>query len=325
MSFVPPKGVAAVAATDFDWSDPRHQRALDEALPIWKRLMDEELLGPNPGTPTGKHIGLCRLCGEEQELTFEHFPPRSARNADRQRAFSFWSAHVAGEQEIGAVPPTGWTPMQRGIGAAVLCSKCNNERTGRRLVPAYSRFANEMIAILASEVRLEDGRLHVPSTIQLTIEGSCVGAFARQALVMLMAVSGGAALTRLWPQLYDLVLAEDGGELPVEIGLGLRLVVGGRSRASGPMIQIGEHGYRVFIEMASTPFAWDLSIGRDGDHPAADGADVSSWFGWGRTETATTTVTLPVGTVVTPYPGDFREPGEIARQAQRMNQLDDAV
>jgi hypothetical protein len=55
-----------------------------------------------------------------------------------------------------------------------------------------------------------------------------------------------------------------------------------------------------------------------------DGADVSDWFQWGRTELASTTLSLPLGMVVTPCPGDFRSPDEIAHQAEYARRIADA-
>lgn len=310
--------MSALAASDFDWADPRHQRALAAARPIYEHLTDPELLGAHPGLPTGRDTGSCRLCGQIGELTYEHFPPRSAHNDGRQRAYGFWAAHEAGETEIGAVPSSGWTSMQRGIGAAVLCGPCNNARTGRRLVPVYSRFARKALELIAANTSVVDGRPHVPVGFRIDIEESALGAVVRQALVMMIAISGGVALTRTWPRLFDLVTSDTAGELPTELALGLRLVVGGRSRAAGPMIQVSGDGYRVFYELSVTPFSWNLSVGAPGVHPVIDGADVSGWFNWAPTERVAATLELPVGIVVTPYPGDFRTADEVHAESEQL-------
>ena len=191
----PPPKVTYLAATDVDWPNPGYQKSIVAARSIYERLTNSQLLGPDPGLPLAKHVGWCRLCGQEAELTFEHFPPRSTGNNQRQRAYPFWAAHQAGEVEVGALP-TGWIPLQRGIGAAVLCDPCNTKRTGGRLVRAYARLAGQAVELLSANRSIENGRPHIPATFRLTIEDSALGAVARQALVMLMAVSGGAALTR---------------------------------------------------------------------------------------------------------------------------------
>jgi hypothetical protein len=319
-----PKGTY-LAATDVDESAPGYRESAIAAQAIYDRLTDSRLLGSDPGLPAAKHVGCCRLCGQEAELTFEHFPPRSSGNNQRQRAYPFRTPHQAGEAEVGAMPTAGWISLQRGIGAAVLCDPCNTKRTGRRLVPAYSQFAAQAVELLAANTSIEDGRPHIPRTFRLTIEDSALGAIGRQALVMLMAVSGGAALTRSWPELYELVTSDDPGTLPVELALGVRLVVGNRSRASGhPVGQINQDGYRVYYEISSTPFSWNLSVGAPGEHPAVDGADVSHWLRWARTERGQDSVDLPVGIVITHYPGDFRNMDEALRQSEQLRNMGEA-
>jgi hypothetical protein len=205
--------------------------------------------------------------------------------------------------------------MQRGIGAAVLCGPCNNARTGSRLVPVYSRFARKTVELIAANTSIVDGRLNLPVGFRIDVEDSALGAVARQALVMMMAVSGGAALTRTWPQLFDLVTSDTAGELPTELALGLRLVVGGRSRATGPMVQISRDGYRVFYELSATPFSWNLSVGAPSVHPVIDGADVSGWFSWAPTQRVAATVELP---------GDFRTTDAVHAESEQLRQAGQA-
>ena len=124
------------------------------------------------------------------------------------------------------------------------------------------------------------------------------------------------------PQLYELVNSDSPGALPLEFGLGVRLVVGNRSRASGhPVGQINEEGYRVYYEISSTPLSWNLSVGLPGEHPMVDGADVSHWLSRARTERCGDTVDLPVGIVVTDYPGDFRTMDEVLRESDHLRKV----
>jgi hypothetical protein len=74
--------------------------------------------------------------------------------------------------------------MQRGIGASVFCSQCNNQRTGARLVPMYSRFANAMTNEMDSQSRVIDGQVHLPAVIEMRFEDCHLGAVARQALAI---------------------------------------------------------------------------------------------------------------------------------------------
>ena len=122
-------------------------------------------------------------------MTFEHIPPQSARNKARRRAADLVAAH--NEANPGAFPARGWTQLQRGVGAAVLCEPCNND-TGAKLVPPYSELANTITDELSARISVKDGLLHIPLELELQLEGWRLGAVAREALVMLMASSRGS-------------------------------------------------------------------------------------------------------------------------------------
>src|SRR5579862_4472136 len=77
--------------------------------------------------------GICRLCGKLKELSFEHVPPRAARNAAAvyhpdMRAFLL---HRVGR---GPQPPVVEEP--KGAGGYTLCGPCNNR---------CSRYAREFV------------------------------------------------------------------------------------------------------------------------------------------------------------------------------------
>lgn len=72
------------------------------------------------------HINKCALCRSEEELTFEHIPPRAAFN-------SLPAKPVTGDKLIGDDKRMPWdtsglkyTNQQRGMGKYSLCQKCNN-------------------------------------------------------------------------------------------------------------------------------------------------------------------------------------------------------
>jgi len=272
-------------------------------------LLEPKALGPDPGMPTANHIGGCRLCARIVDLTYEHIPPRSAGNASRRRAATLWHAHS--EAEPGAFPRRGWTSLQRGVGAAVLCKDCNNT-TGLRLVPGYAELANAALDVVHASARVVGDRLHSAREVDLTIVDQRLGAAAREALVMLLAASGGVAVTSRWPELRQLIFGET-GTLPNELILSLRLLVGSRSRTCPPTAMFDDGGrVEAFIEVAHSPFAWHLNLAQAGQAPTAfDGADVSSWLAWAPAERSSTRLTLPVGVVTTPYPGDFRDPATV--------------
>ena len=77
----------------------------------------------------------------------------------------------------------------------------------------------------------------------------------------------------------------------------------------------------MYYEISSTPLSWNLSVGLPGEHPMVDGADVSHWLSRARTERCGDTVDLPVGIVVTDYPGDFRTMDEVLRESDHLRKV----
>jgi hypothetical protein len=61
--------------------------------------------------------GICHLCGQHKELTFEHIPPRRAFN-EHQRLFRTAQDHLSGWEH--------GTKYLRGVGNYSLCKRCNN-------------------------------------------------------------------------------------------------------------------------------------------------------------------------------------------------------
>src|SRR5664279_2744142 len=67
----------------------------------------------------------CAVCGEYDDLTFEHIPPKGAFNRESLRTLSGqdWLDHVSGTYRPGRV-------QQRGSGRKATCARCNNVTGG---------------------------------------------------------------------------------------------------------------------------------------------------------------------------------------------------
>lgn len=68
-----------------------------------------------------KVIGICRLCGEEKELSFEHVPPQKAFNSGLAIVMPLQPGTILGPDD----PITGME-YTKGVGAYTLCHRCNN-------------------------------------------------------------------------------------------------------------------------------------------------------------------------------------------------------
>lgn len=69
--------------------------------------------------------GVCRICGLDGPLSFEHIPPRAAFNERPVIVLKFEDTLKLGPNMVGKGPI-----QQRGMGYYTLCEKCNNN-TGR--------------------------------------------------------------------------------------------------------------------------------------------------------------------------------------------------
>lgn len=86
--------------------------------------------------------GICRICGENKELTFEHVPPETVFNKGVVRNVTL-DAVIKDTVKENKLP---WEInygkgkiKQRGRGGFYLCGDCNS-CTGQWYVPEYSRF-----------------------------------------------------------------------------------------------------------------------------------------------------------------------------------------
>ena len=120
-----------------------------------------------------KIYGICRLCGENKELTFEHVPPETVFNKGAVRNVSL-DAVIKDTMKQNKLP---WEInygkgkiQQRGRGGFYLCSRCNS-CTGQWYVPDYSRFVHSVQGAMlqAGEQKYESLGLRIKNIRPLPI------------------------------------------------------------------------------------------------------------------------------------------------------------
>lgn len=93
------------------------------------------------------HEGICRLCGKQKNLTFEHVPPEKAFNNVKVTRLSPDESlpFLTGANGRKPWDTSGLkgAQQQRGMGDYYLCSECNNN-TGSWYMSEYTKFANVM-------------------------------------------------------------------------------------------------------------------------------------------------------------------------------------
>jgi hypothetical protein len=241
----------------------------------------------------------CRVCGEVKDLTFEHFPPRSAGNRQKVEMLDItaWLRREDdGSMERGRI-------LQKGSGAYSLCGDCNN-RSGRLYVPELARWTRIGNAALRE---LEPGRLDGqvdPAYAVLEVKDVYPGRFMKQMATMLLALSPGpVALKQVELREY----ARD----PQAVGLSSRyqfylaLNAGPNARYNGGSVTMTLGAGMVFaLELSFPPFTYIISINEG--TPAIETGNITSFVDVSIDQTANVEMQLRVGFSHTALPLDLR-------------------
>jgi hypothetical protein len=244
--------------------------------------------------------GICRICGTEGKLSFEHVPPEAAFN-DRPLV-------MAGMRDlIGRNPdqPRGRT-QQRGAGDYTLCEPCNS-RTGHWYGSAYVEWARQALMIVGAArgcATLYYGyRIHPLRVL-------------KQVICMFFSANG-VAFARRQPDLVRFVLGPEQRGLHPDIQVFAFLTTGGRARQCG-VSALGrfDRGDAVILsEVTFPPFGFVLCLGS----PAPDARliDITFFAKCGYHEARDVFLRLPVLPVYSHYPGDYRSREAVLEQVSR--------
>lgn len=89
-------------------------------------------------------IDICRLCGQEKEMTFEHVPPRITFNKTTRYKIIPFLKHLESKDPFSL--PTKGKLQQGGIGYYSFCRDCNSY-LGQAFVPAFNAYSNSFIEL----------------------------------------------------------------------------------------------------------------------------------------------------------------------------------
>lgn len=185
-----------------------------------------------------KEHGICCICGQEAELTFEHIPPRAAFNRFSLRLYDFWDYLLHNNAR--------YKQAQKGAGKYSLCASCNN-LTGEWYGAAYAEFAVQGLSYSQKQAQ---GVLSVPYTIYpLRVLKQIVSCFA--------SVNGP-----LWcqqePMIKDFLLDPYERKFPSNIDIRMYMQAKGRSKFDGIVGQMNPFTGERFVgsEWAYPPFSY---------------------------------------------------------------------
>lgn len=242
--------------------------------------------------------GICRLCGENKELSFEHIPPRSAfnsRTSYREVTFDEW-ANVDNPFDY---KPKGKV-IQGGTGFHALCRDCNSF-LGREYVTAYQRWAN--IFMEASLAQTEVIELSVLAIQPLRI--------LKQIIAMLVCINDKWYLKE-YPDLAEFLKNPDSNKLPDNYRLFLYIKGAGNFRfKSHSTVSDPAYGILNMTELAFAPFGYILTFDYRGPFPKM--AEITSFKSFASDRNYNLTFSLKRLPTWLPMPLDYRSREEIER------------
>ena len=248
--------------------------------------------------------GICRICGFEGKLSFEHVPPKAAFN-DRPLVVSAMRDLVGRDLD----ERRGRT-QQRGSGAYTLCASCNSH-TGHWYGSAYVEWARQAIMIIRASrgnATLHYGyRLHPLRVL-------------KQVICMIFSANGPRFAARQ-PELVRFVMDPERRGLNPAIQVFAFLTASGRGRECGVSGMFGfERGQAVILsEVSFPPLGFILCLGSPAPDPRLVDITLFSKFAYG--DERDLFLPLPVLPVYTPYPGDYRPREAVLEQVARSQAL----
>jgi len=241
----------------------------------------------------------CCICGRQAALTVEHAPSKRAGNVGPM--IRGMIDDVA-SSTVGAVR---WqTERTYGATYETLCATCNNH-TGSWYNPAYVRFVR-----LAAPFAQPKNAGNV-CRFDVTVHRQRV---AKQAIASFAATSQ-PGLTEKYPVLRELLLnrTEQQPIAPLHLWLYLRANRGGMTTGLTVSLKLEQRKGHLVAGFAFWPLGWLLTVG---DIDTDDNViNVSSWTELDYNNKTPVAIAIPCQWAVSPYPGDFRSPAEIAGEA----------
>jgi len=238
--------------------------------------------------------GICRLCGVEGALSFEHTPPRSAFNDRPVIAIPFNEAIHLGPDAVPRGPV-----QQRGAGRFSFCPRCNN-LTGHWYGGAFVEWCYASLPWLMKSGGCAAHACIFPLRV------------IKQIATMFFSLEA-ERFHACNPELVHFVLNRDETHLPARYRVFLYANWEGRLRASGLLARsdFGTGRAVLFSEVTYPPFGYVMTF--DSPPPDPRLLDISRFSHWSYTDRVTVTLQLSLLATHLAIPGDYRTKAEIYR------------
>ena len=261
-----------------------------------------------------KTYGICRLCGENKELTFEHVPPETVFNKGAVRNVSL-DAVIKDTVKENKLP---WEInygkgkiQQRGRGGFFLCRSCNS-CTGQWYVPEYSRFVHAIQGAMlqAGEQKYESLGLWIKSIRPLPI--------FKQVMTMFCDINNGLmgddSLKGYLLDKASRVFNRDRYHLYAHIH------AGALERMNGIMVQATNFGIITLSEISTYPLGFTLYINKPKNYKP-EGVEITSFSEWDYEDEGDVQIIIPKLECNTMFSGDYRTKEEITGSVEGEAQI----
>jgi hypothetical protein len=250
-----------------------------------------------------KIFGICHLCGNDRELSFEHVPPRAAFNDKPVIKVRCEEIIGLGPDEIVKGPL-----QQRGIGGHTLCIKCNSDTGGWYGRPFVDWCYQAMHILIKSGGK--PSLVYLNYLLPLRI--------LKQVVTMFFSVNADT-FGQANPELVRFVLDRDRKYLPPAYRFFIYYNTTGRFRLAGIVGQMNllAPGAKptLMSEITFPPFGYLMTL--DSEPPDKRLFEITHFSRYDYNEFKVMTLKLPVLPTHLAYPGDYRTKEEILQQAAR--------
>lgn len=242
-------------------------------------------------------IGKCRICGETGPLTFEHIPCRKAFN--NHTVLETKILELIGREHLDDLRGP---QNQKGSGAFVLCDSCNY-LSGTWYGNEYIRWAKQGMELIPQTVVC-------PSVILPAV--LCPLNVLKQIVSMMCSVNSPEfADARPWVRKF--VLNRHSREWDPYFRIYMNLNVSDRSRLGGSQGILKDTTTHVISEVVHPPFSYVLT--HNSPPPSERLVDITFFVESKYNELRKVWLRLPVVSIYTYLPGDFRSKEEILKVA----------
>lgn len=261
--------------------------------------------------------GVCSICGEYGDLSFEHIPPRSCYN---DRSAKLLEGMAALQLEPGGIQHGRIS--QRGMGGYCTCGRCNN-RTGGMYVHETRAWVERAAEVLG-RIGDREGQDNRPYEryVHVTFSGVRPLLFLKQVVYMFLCING-PRFTERRPDLRSFVLNRDSRDLSDEchFNIGLTWGPGARSIAGTAVTSLLSPGGATYLsDISFLPLHYAMWMG----HPFRQlvPCEITHFKTLGPSDVCDVTLLLQVGFTHAAFPSDLRSRAALERQVEESRQLE---